>query len=70
MSSLNGAEEPAESEYDGPRAVTDPDGMTDDTQMTLLGIVVAAGSGLVMLPVVPLLLIAELIERLGGDGTD
>jgi hypothetical protein len=57
-------------EFDGPRTVTEDAGETPDAQMNLLGLVVAAGSALVLLPLVPVLAVAELVERLVGESGD
>ena len=51
---------------DGPRTVTEPTDGTADGQMNVLGLVVAAGSALVSLPLVPVLAVAELVERVRG----
>jgi len=57
-------------DVDGPRTVTEDAGETPDAQMNLLGLVVAAGSALVMLPLVPVLVVAELVERVVGESGD
>jgi hypothetical protein len=54
---------PTDDDVDGPRSVTEPTDETADAQMNLLGLVVAVGSALVMLPLVPVLAVAELVER-------
>ena len=56
-----------ETAFDGPRTVTEDTDETPDAQMTLLGLVVAAGSAIVMLPLLPILAVAELLERIGGS---
>lgn len=52
-----------EDDDDAPRTVTEDVGETPDAQMSLLGVVVAAGSALVVLPLVPVFAVAELVER-------
>jgi hypothetical protein len=53
--------------YEGPRTVTDDDGLTPDGQMNLVGLAVAAGNVLVILPLAPFLLLARLLDRRGGE---
>ena len=57
-------------DYDGPRTVTDDEGATPDPQMTLLGLVVAVLNALVLLPLVPVLALAELVERVAGGRSE
>jgi hypothetical protein len=59
-----------DTEFDGPRTVTEGSGETPDAQMNVLGLVVAAGSAVVLLPLVPVLAVAELVERLTGGSEE
>jgi hypothetical protein len=56
-----------DTDHEGLPTVTENDGMTPDPQMNLLGLIVAAGCALVMLPLVPFMLAAWLVDRLSGD---
>ena len=51
------------SEADRPRMVTDDRGDRPDAQMTVVGVQVAVGTGVVLLPVAPFLAVAWLVAR-------
>lgn len=49
--------------YAGPRTVTDDDGLVPSGQMSLVGLVVAAGNALLLLPLAPFFLLARLLAQ-------
>jgi hypothetical protein len=57
------------SETDAPRSITEDHGRTASPQMTVVGVVVAGGAALLLLPVLPFLAVLWLIAD-DRDPTD
>lgn len=49
------------SETDAPRSITEDHGRTTSPQMTVVGLVVAAGAGLLLLPLLPAIAVLWLL---------
>lgn len=56
------------SESDAPRSITADHGRTQSPQMTVVGLVVAAGAALLLLPVLPFLAVLWVVAGDGRDG--
>ncbi|MFB6206503.1 MAG: hypothetical protein ABEJ05_08280 [Haloglomus sp.] len=51
----------SDADTEPPRSITEDHGRTDSPQMTVIGLIVAAGAALVLLPLLPFLAVLWLV---------